>query len=151
MEYRFHHVHLLCRDLDNMIGFFSETLGASLVEKKKFGTADGAVLDLDGVTVNLRVARDDEKMLETPSGKPYGYDHIGLEVDDTQKAYEELTAKGFTFSIPPRDTGSFVVAFFQGGRCPCQGHRRFWVIRNTTVAQPGCRSPAEPGGASPGH
>ena len=114
MATRFHHVQVICRDLNGMIDFFSETLGASLVERRKFGVADGAVIDVEGVTVNLRVAREDETMLEAPAGKPYGFDHIGLEVDDVKKAYDDLTAKGYEFSMPPRDTGSLVVAFFQG-------------------------------------
>ena len=46
MTYRLHHVHLVCRDLEKMIGFFEEALGAKFVEHRKFGTADGATLDL---------------------------------------------------------------------------------------------------------
>ncbi len=114
MTYKFHHVHLICRDLNRMIDFFSEILGAALIERKKFGPADGAVLDLNGVTVNLRVPRDDENMLESASEKPYGYDHIGLQVEDVHNAHNELINKGYKFSVTPRDTGSFIVAFFHG-------------------------------------
>ena len=53
MTYQFHHIHLICRNLDQMINFFSETLEATLVERKKFGPADGAILDLGGTTINL--------------------------------------------------------------------------------------------------
>ena len=114
MTYRFHHIHLICRNLDQMIDFFSKTLGVTLVERRKFGTADGAILDLDGTTINLRVAREDEQMLEETSEKPYGYDHIGLEVEDIKAAYRELTNKGFVFSVPPKDFGDLIIAFFQG-------------------------------------
>ena len=41
MTYRFHHVHLICKDLEGMINFFTEALDATLVVRKKFGTADG--------------------------------------------------------------------------------------------------------------
>ena len=44
MSFRFHHVHIICKDLEKMIGFFTEGLGADLVRRKKFGTADGASL-----------------------------------------------------------------------------------------------------------
>ena len=59
MNYRVHHFHLVCSDLEQMISFMTETLGAELVERRKFGTADGATLDLAGNRINLRVARDD--------------------------------------------------------------------------------------------
>ncbi len=114
MTYQFHHIHLICRNLDQMIDFFSKTLGVTLVERRKFGTADGATLDLDGTTINLRVAREDEQMLEETSKKPYGYNHIGLEVKDIKAAYRELTNKGFVFSVPPTDIGDLSIAFFQG-------------------------------------
>ncbi len=114
MTYQFHHIHLICRNLDQMIDFFSKTLGVKLVELRKFGTADGATLDLDGTTINLRVAREDEQMLEETSKKPYGYNHIGLEVKDIKAAYRELTNKGFVFSVPPTDVGDLTIAFFQG-------------------------------------
>ena len=114
MAYRFHHVHVICRDLDGMIDFFTNTLGAGLVEKKKFGPADGAVIDVAGVTVNLRVPRQDEAMLEDASKTSYGFDHIGLKVDDIRQAYSDLTEKGFKFFMPPRDVGAYVVAFFKG-------------------------------------
>ena len=57
MTYRFHHVHLICKDLEGMINFFTEAVGAILFTLKKFGTADGASLDLQGTTVNLSVYR----------------------------------------------------------------------------------------------
>ena len=56
MNYRLHHVHLICKDLEGMINFFTDDLGAALVARQKFGTADGASLNLQGTTVNLRVA-----------------------------------------------------------------------------------------------
>ena len=62
MSYRFHHVHIICKDLEGMIAFFTEVLAARLIDRRKVGTADGASLELDGATINLRVAREDEQM-----------------------------------------------------------------------------------------
>ena len=87
MAYRFHHVHIICKDLDKMIRFFTETLGATLIGLKKFGTADGASLDVLGTKVNLRVRREDEELVGDASQARYGYDHIGLEVDDLESAF----------------------------------------------------------------
>ena len=52
MIYRFHHIHLLCSDLETTIDFFIGMLGAKLAARQKFGGADGASLDLNGTTVN---------------------------------------------------------------------------------------------------
>ena len=114
MVFRYHHLHLVCSDLEVMIRFFVEDLGASIVCRRKFGTADGATLDLDGVRVNLRVARPDEEISGDSTQTRYGYDHLGLEVEDLQVAYKELVAKGYRFFIPPTETQDVWMAFFKG-------------------------------------
>jgi catechol 2,3-dioxygenase-like lactoylglutathione lyase family enzyme len=114
MAYRFHHLHIICKDLENMIAFFTEVLKAKLVRRQKFGTADGASLDLQGTTVNLRVSREDEQMVGDASQARYGYDHIGLEVEDIETAFKDLTAQGFTFLVPPREVPDLKIAFFKG-------------------------------------
>lgn len=114
MSFRFHHVHIICKDLEKMIGFFTEDLKASLVRRKKFGTADGASLDLQGVTINLRVARTDERMEGDASRSVYGYNHIGLEVDDLEAAHTDLRARGCSFFMPPTDIPDLRIAFFRG-------------------------------------
>jgi catechol 2,3-dioxygenase-like lactoylglutathione lyase family enzyme len=114
MSYRFHHVHIICKDLEKMVRFFTEALGAKLIDRRKFGTADGACLDLNGTTVNLRVAREDEKMIGDASQSTYGYDHIGLQVEDIENAFEDLTARGFSFFMPPTDIPDLKIAFFKG-------------------------------------
>ncbi|MDJ0815477.1 MAG: VOC family protein [Desulfobacterales bacterium] len=114
MIYSFHHIHLICKDLENMIDFFTGQLGANLIGRKKFGTADGASLDLQGTTVNLRVARDDEDMSGDASQPRFGYDHIGLQVDDVDAAFQELKANGFSFFMEPRNLPDLRIAFFRG-------------------------------------
>ena len=114
MSYRFHHVHLLCSDLEEMIGFFTETLGANMIARKKFGPADGASLNLNGTTVNLRVAADHEEIAGDSSRLIYGYHHIALEVEDVDAAYKELSDKGFAFSMTPKAFESYRIAFFDG-------------------------------------
>ena len=100
MSFRFHHVHVICKDLEKMIGFFTESIGAELVRRKKFGTADGASLSLKGTTLNLRVARADEKIEGDASRTVYGYNHIGLEVEDIEAAYTDLRSQGYSFFMP---------------------------------------------------
>jgi catechol 2,3-dioxygenase-like lactoylglutathione lyase family enzyme len=114
MGFRYHHLHLVCSDLEKLIRFFTEDLGAGLVCRRKFGTADGATLDLDGVRVNLRVARQGEEIAGDSAQTRYGYDHLGLEVEDLQAVYQELVAKGYRFFIPPTETEDVWMAFFKG-------------------------------------
>ena len=114
MSYRFHHIHIVCKDLDKMVRFFTDVLEASLIGMRKFGTADGASLDLNGTTVNLRVAKEGEEMAGDASQSAYGYDHIGLEVEDIERAYNELTERGFSFFMPPTDIPGLKIAFFKG-------------------------------------
>lgn len=114
MTYRFHHIHILCKDLEQMITFFTEVLDAELIARRKFGTADGASLGFHGTTVNLRVAREDEEMVGDASQLRYGYDHIGLEVDDVDAAYQDIAQRGFSFFMPPTDIPNLRIAFFKG-------------------------------------
>jgi len=114
MAYRFHHVHIICKDLEKMISFFTEVLEAKLIALKKFGTADGASLNLQGTTVNLRVRKEDEEMVGDASQSRYGYDHIGLEVEDIETAFKDLQAQGLSFLVPPTDIPNLKIAFFKG-------------------------------------
>ena len=112
---RLHHLHLLCSDLEKTIAFFTETLGAALVERKKFGGADGARLNFNGgATINLRVALKDDNVSTGTAITQYGYHHIGLTVDNVDQAYRELSGKGYVFSVPPKEAGKNRIAFFNG-------------------------------------
>ena len=97
-----------------MISFFTEDLNAERVTRKKFGTADGASIDLQGTIINLRVAREDEDMVGDASQTSYGYDHIGLSVENVDAAYKDLTQRGYLFFMPPKDIPDLRIAFFKG-------------------------------------
>jgi len=114
VTYRLHHVHLICKDLEKMIHFFCDVLGAQLLERKKIGTADAAGLDLQGTTISLRLTQEGEDISEFVSQRRYGFDHIGLQVEDLEAAHRVLTGKGFPFPVPPRDSSIGRIAFFTG-------------------------------------
>jgi catechol 2,3-dioxygenase-like lactoylglutathione lyase family enzyme len=115
MIYRFHHIHLLCSDLENTIDFFNRVLGAELVARPKFGGADGASLNLNGTTINLRVAGEAETVNADAARPVYGYHHICVQVDDVDAAYQELINKNVEFMVTPRNTpDNLRVAFFKG-------------------------------------
>jgi len=114
MIYHFHHLHLLCSDLQKSIDFFTQILSATLVSLKRFGTADGAELNFDGTMINLRVARENEPVNTDTSTPAYGYHHICLRVDNIDAAYKELTGKGYKFIANPVEAGDYRIAFFKG-------------------------------------
>ena len=114
MTYRFHHLHLICKDLENMIGFFTDAFGARLVQRKQFGGAEGAVLDLNGTDISLRVEKKDECITGDASQTCYGYDHFGLQVEDLHKAMQELAPKGVEFLSEPVDLGDKLIVFLKG-------------------------------------
>lgn len=114
MTYRFHHLHVICSNLAQMENFFVETLGAKLVKRQKFGTADGTLLDLDGAPIYLRAPREGEEVTESESGTHYGYNHVGLEVEDIDTVYQGLKEKGFVFTLPPMTGADAKIAFFKG-------------------------------------
>lgn len=112
-NYEFHHLHIVCSDLDEMQNFFTEVLGAELVERKMFGPTEGTVINFSGTSVYLRRAHEGEELGSDLPSKVFGTDHFGLLVDDMDTAYEELTGKGFTFDVKPRGTVA-KMAFFRG-------------------------------------
>ena len=114
MRYRYHHFHLICSNLEHTENFFTGILGAKLIERRKFGTADGAILDLNGTTISLRKAREDENIIGDSLQPRYGYDHLGLEVEDVDAAYNELKEKGIAFTIPPTNIETGKMAFLKG-------------------------------------
>ena len=77
-----------------MVYFWTEALGARLIETRRFGTAEGAALELDGLRIYLRLAKEGENPEvrgETPIS---GYDHLGLETDDLDSAMARLMSRG---------------------------------------------------------
>ena len=114
MPYLLHHLHLLCSNMERTEKFFMDAFGARLVERRKFGTADGAVLDLNGIKINLRKRAENEEVMGDVSQTRYGYHHLGLQVKDLDAAYQDLKRKGVLFTIPPREGHAGRMAFLVG-------------------------------------
>ena len=115
MIYRFHHIHLLCSDLETTIDFFTRILGAKLVARPTFGGADGASLNLNGTTINLRVAGKNETVNADAARPVYGYHHMCVAVDDVDAAHQELIQQSVECIVTPRNTpDNLRVSFFKG-------------------------------------
>jgi catechol 2,3-dioxygenase-like lactoylglutathione lyase family enzyme len=53
-------------------------------------------------------------MVGDASQTRYGYDHLGLQVEDIDAAYEDLRKRGFNFFMEPKDIPDLRIAFFRG-------------------------------------
>lgn len=102
----FDHIHLLCTDLNAMVEFWTKGIGATFVKYRKFGGADGAVVDLAGTPIFLKLAPADA---EQPNGAARGLNHIGIRVDDPDAFAEKLVKEfGCRVTVRPSDDYCFV-------------------------------------------
>ena len=111
--FKVNHLHIICQDLQNMIEFWKTGLGASFKEYRSFGPADGAVLMIDNLQVNLRVPKDNESSADGP-GSCLGYDHVGFEVGDIDAACSRLTDLGCTIDSGPTELKDRKIVFLKG-------------------------------------
>jgi catechol 2,3-dioxygenase-like lactoylglutathione lyase family enzyme len=88
-----HHIALKTASFAAMRAFYAETLEMAYLGG--FPGRNIIFLDAGSTTVEL---------IESDSAEPAstGWHHLALEVEDTDAAYDELTAKGVVFHIPPR-------------------------------------------------
>ena len=95
--------------------FFPRSWAPNWLPVRKFGGADGASLDLNGTTINLRVAGENETVNADAEMPIYGYHHLCVQADDVDAAYQELTDKNIEFLVSPRNTpDNLRVAFIKG-------------------------------------
>ena len=111
--FRMNHLHVICEDLEGMVKFWTKGLGASFEEYRVFGGADGAIVRLDGLQINLRVPKEAEKELDKNSDS-LGYDHLGLHVDDLDAACSRLAGFGCSIETGPIDLGKTKIVFLKG-------------------------------------
>ena len=109
---KFAHVHIICRDLEPMIAFWRDALGARFVAYRDFGDKKGAIMECGGVQVFFKV---------DPAAAPLqpgtvGYEHFGFEAQDLDAAVDRL-AREFAcevVSIASRQQSGLRVAFVRG-------------------------------------
>ena len=90
------HITIYGRDLPRMVEFYHGTLGFPLLEADE--AFNFARLDGGSVAIGL-AAGEPNPELGIHVGVHTG---IGLSVPDLDAAYETLTAKGVTFTMPPK-------------------------------------------------
>ncbi|MGE3270047.1 MAG: VOC family protein [Chloroflexota bacterium] len=114
LEYQFHHIHVFCSDLEATERWFTEGVGATVVERRDSRGVPGVVLNLGGANVLLRPAREGEN-LASAGARHFGADHFGLRVDDVDAAVAELRSRGVFIEVEPWDfSPGSRIAFIKG-------------------------------------
>jgi hypothetical protein len=93
--------------------FWTKGIGAAFKEDRSFGGAAGAVLQLDELQINLRVPKSSEAEV-APNKVSYGYDHLGLEVEDIESAWAHLATFGCSIESGPTDLTDRKIVFLKG-------------------------------------
>ena len=107
------HMHLFCKELEPMIAFWVNGFGATMEGYRKFGPADGAVLDLHA-SVKLYLKVVDCLPADATTARA-GVDHLGMIVENLDAALATLTAlPGVTLSREPFMSGTLRCAFVAG-------------------------------------
>ena len=106
MQFKFDHVHLVCRDVDAMVSFFERIFGAERISyNPDFKGSPSAVVRLGDMRVFVRGIRPGETPEAVAPDSVQGLDHFGIGVDDVEEAAKWLKARGAQFSVEPRSSG----------------------------------------------
>lgn len=110
MSFTLDHVHLRCSDLEAAVEYYQTMLGGEVVGRFQARGMPLVRMKVGGVCLAFSPQRDDEP--EPQRGLHWGAYELGFLVEDVQKTYEELKAKGAEFIIAPTEVRSGVRAAF---------------------------------------
>jgi len=117
MEFEFDHVHLVCKDVKEMVAYFERIFGAEEESyTDDFKGAPAAVIQLGSMRVLVRGLRPGEKPDAVAPIRVQGLDHFGVQVADVVKAADWLRARGAEFTVEPGPAGmgGRMIAFVRG-------------------------------------
>ena len=97
-SYKQHHIHLTNPDPTKTAQFYTEIMGAQVTREQR--TPDQEIIDLDlgGIPIRIsnRTGADDSL-----KGLQFGLHHLGLVVDDLDRAADEMNSTGVEFVVKP--------------------------------------------------
>ena len=103
--FKFHHFHLICRDLEGMIRFWTETLGQSWFFVAPSGPRMGRRSTSQGHGSTCVSRRRVKVFGRAKPAAVSGYDHVAFEVTDMAEAGKRLTLEGYPFIAGPARQG----------------------------------------------
>ena len=87
MDFQFDHVHLVCRDVRDMVEFFVRVFEAERISyNEDFKGSPSAVILLGNMRVFVRGLRSDEVPDAVAPSRVQGLDHFGIGVKDVKEA-----------------------------------------------------------------
>ncbi len=105
-----HHVAIFTRDMEKSLRFYSEVLGFRVTERfyDEGEKAEIAFLDVGNTLLEIIAPSSGEGWSHSPSF------HIALQVEDVDRTFAELQAKGVPVILPLTETHGFRYAYFTG-------------------------------------
>ncbi len=111
-SYRHHHTHLTSQDPEKAIEFYTQVMGAEIINVQESGGRKMVDIDLGGVPIRISGSTGADDVWQ---GLQYGLHHLGLIVSDMEKFAEHLKSKGVEFVVEPTQPRPGVkLAFIKG-------------------------------------
>jgi catechol 2,3-dioxygenase-like lactoylglutathione lyase family enzyme len=111
-SYRHHHTHLTSQDAEKAIEFYTQVMGAEVIDVRE--SAGGKMVDIDLGGVPVRVSSHTGAD-DAWQGLRYGLHHLGITVSDMGKFAQHLKSKGVEFVVEPKQTRPGTkIAFIKG-------------------------------------
>ena len=97
-SYKQSHIHLTNPDPTKTAQFYTEIMGARVTNERRISDREIIDLDLGGIPIRIsnRTGADDSL-----GGLQLGLHHLGLHVDDLDKAADEMKSTGVEFVVEP--------------------------------------------------
>lgn len=111
MKLTLDHVHLRCSDLQATEDFYLNMFGGEVVGRFEVRGMTLIRVKVGDMFLALSPKRDDEPEPQMADPR-WGAYELAFVVEDVQQAYEELSAKGAEFIIPPMEPRPGVQAAF---------------------------------------
>lgn len=121
IDYRLHHISIVCQDVLELEHFYVENFGMQLIHENR---KEGYIFLGDPELIADKTREVPSLELMGPPGLMEreqaflarhgpGIDHLCFDVDDVDEAYEDLVAKGVKFELEPLDYEGNRIAFFK--------------------------------------
>ncbi|MCB2192597.1 MAG: VOC family protein [Deltaproteobacteria bacterium] len=110
MSFTLDHVHLRCQDLEAAVEYYQKMFNGEVVARIVARGMPLVRMKVGDMFLAFSPKRDDEP--EPQSGLHWGTYELGFLVEDVQRTYEELSAKGADFVITPMEVRPGVQAAF---------------------------------------
>ncbi len=101
-RYAYDHIHLRSPDPLKTARWYHRMFDAKIIETPQPSGPNRVDLDINGLMVLIAGALPPGKELQGLRDPHYGLDHLGLKVENLERAVTELKSRGAEFAVEPR-------------------------------------------------